>query len=413
MLANYLKITWKVLLRRKFFTFISLFGIALTLTVVSVATALLDGELAPRPPEVHAERTLGVYQLAMVGPHRVSHGNAGYAFLDRALRDVPGVETVSFSSYPTAAVSYVGERKITSWLRRTDGAYWTILRFDFVEGGPYGERDEAAANPVAVINEATRRRFFGPAPALGKWLEVDGQRFRVVGVVRDVPRVRLVPFADVWVPLSTAKTGAYRRQVVGDLLGLLLARSRADFPEIRREVATRIARFPVSEPGYDRLYGGADTFFEAVSRRLLSGGQLEDSHPGRLGALLFGLLVLFLALPALNLVNVNLSRILERGPEIGVRKAFGALSWTLTGQFVMENVLITVAGGLLGLAAAALALSAINDSGLIPYAQFTINPRVFLYGLGVAVFFGLLSGAYPALRMARLHPVEALRGGVR
>jgi putative ABC transport system permease protein len=414
MLGHYLKITWKVLLRRKFFTLVSLFGIAVTLGVLSVVTAMLDGVFAPRPPEVHADRMLGVYFLSLTGPTWLRNGSAGYGFLDRALRDVPGVEKVSFASLPESVVSYQEGRSLTSSLKRTDGAFWQILRFDFLEGGPFLERDEAAGNAVAVINETTRRRFFGGRPALGRWLEADGQRFRVVGVVRDVPQVRLVPFADIWVPISTAKTSAYKREVVGPFMGLLLARSRAEFPAIRAEVALRIARFPTPDPKEaDRLNGGADTLFEAASRLLLSGGRMAESHPGGLSALLFLLMVLFLSLPALNLVNLNLSRILDRAAEIGVRKAFGASRAALVGQLLVENVVLTLAGGLVGLAAAALGLAALNDSGLIPYAQFTLNLRVFGYGLALALFFGLVSGTWPAYRMSRLQPVEALRGSSR
>ena len=75
--------------------------------------------------------------------------------------------------------------------------------------------------------------------------------------------------------------------------------------------------------------------------------------------------------------------------------------------------MLTVIGGLLGLALAHGVLAMITASGLVPYAQFRLNVRVFLWGLGIAVFFGLLSGVYPAWRMSRLHPVDALKGAAR
>jgi putative ABC transport system permease protein len=413
MLGNYLKVAWKVLARRKFFTFTSLFGISLTLAVLLVATALLDGVFAPRRPESRLPRTLGVFQLQLAGPHSTRTGTPGYLFLDRSLRGLPGAEAVSIASEAQTVVSFLDGRKVVSYLKRTDGAFWRILDFEFLEGGPFTDEDEANANFVAVVNASTRDRFFGGAPALGKTIELDGQRFRVVGVVPDVPIVRLVPFADVWVPLATAKSADYRTQFMGDMTGLVLARRRADLPRLKAEFQDAIRRAEIPDPQrFETLTGHADTLFEYAARFFLS-NDLRGDKAGRLRALLATLAVLFMVLPAVNLVNLNLSRILERASEIGVRKAFGAGAGTLVGQFVVENLVLTLVGGLLGLALAGLALAALNGSGLIPYAQFEVNHRVFGGGLLFATFFALLSGVYPAWRMARLHPVEALHGRTR
>jgi putative ABC transport system permease protein len=130
----------------------------------------------------------------------------------------------------------------------------------------------------------------------------------------------------------------------------------------------------------------------------------------RFTLLVGSLALLFMALPVLNLINLSLSRILERSSEIGVRKAFGASSWTLVGQFLVESVVLTLIGGALGLALSALAIRMLGNADFIPYAQLSLNFRVFLYGLAFALAFGVLSGAYPAWRMSRLHPVEALHG---
>jgi putative ABC transport system permease protein len=119
---------------------------------------------------------------------------------------------------------------------------------------------------------------------------------------------------------------------------------------------------------------------------------------------------LFMLLPAVNLVNLNISRIMERAPEIGVRKAFGASSRTLVGQFVVENVFLTLVGAAIGLAITAIVLQVINASGLILYAELSLNYRIFGWGVVLAVAFGLLSGVYPAWRMSRMHPVQALNG---
>lgn len=423
MIRNYLKVALKVLARRKFFTFISLFGICVTLVVLMVATAMLDHLVSPHPPEVRGDRTLGIYLMAMTGERSTVSAFAGYKFLDtyiRPMAELPFVESVAVLSLPDTVVSFVDGRRLELDLKRTDGEFWRVLRFDFLEGGPFTAEDDKNARFVAVINESTRRRYFGGGPAVGKTIEADGQRFKVVGVVKDVPALRLVPYADIWVPFGTMAASttmmggelAFKGELVGNNFGLIVARSRADFPQIKAEVAMRFkeAEKDIPDPEqFNQLRGGAETQFEALSRLLLS-QRVEESRPNRLLAVLLALAVTFMLLPTVNLVNLNLSRILDRASEIGVRKAFGASSWTLVGQFIVENVVLTLVGAAAGLIVAIATLSAINASGIIPYAQLGLNLRVFLSALGFALFFGLLSGVYPAWRMSRLHPAKALRG---
>jgi putative ABC transport system permease protein len=146
---------------------------------------------------------------------------------------------------------------------------------------------------------------------------------------------------------------------------------------------------------------------------MMVGDGAGESNPALLWTLIAGLMLLFALLPTVNLVNLNMSRIMERASEIGVRKAFGASSRTLVGQFIVENVVLALIGGVLGFVGSLFVLAAANRSSLIPYANFTMNYRIFLYGLGLAAFFGVLSGVYPAWRMSRLHPVQALKGASR
>ena len=408
MLAHSLRVAWKVLSRRRFYTAISLAGVAFTLLVLLVAAAMLDSVLGARPPEVHADRTLGVYAMTLEGENWSTGAAAGYGFLDREARGLDGVERMAILQKPQSVVSYVDGVKITSALKRTDGEYWKILAFDFVEGGPFTEADDRAGHAVAVINATTRQRFFGGAPALGRELEADGQRFRVVGVVRDVSFMRLNAYADLWVPIGSARGAGFREEMIGDFVGLFLARSRADFPRIKEAFQARLDRLELPEPG-STLAGGADTLFESTSRELFSSGN-RSSHPLRLGLFLGVFALLFMTLPALNLVNINLSRILERASEIGVRRAFGAPRRALVVQFLVENVVLTLLGAALGLALAAATLAAINRSGVVPYSDFAVNFRVFAWAVVLSLAFAVLSGVLPAWRMSRLDPVAALSG---
>jgi len=413
-LSNYLKIAFKVLMRRKFYTAINLFGVAFTLLILILCAAMMDNSIAPGAPEVHLDRILGIEWAKLQGPHSTSIAGPGYRLLDSYARELPGVEKLSITWDAGLVNSYLDGERIESHLLRTDGEFWEIMRFDFVEGGPYSAADETAGNFVAVISETTRQRFFHEEPALGKTLRADGQVFTVVGVVRDIPITRRMSFADLWVPISTAKSTSYRQELLGSFDGILLAERRSDFAEIKSEFERRLATAQLPDPEqYDSLTSFARTRLEELAWDV-AGANMEGRAPvGKFVALAVMLVVAFMLLPALNLINLSLSRILERTSEIGVRKAFGASSRTLVGQFLVENVVLTLAGGLLGFALSIVVLRVVTASGLIPYAQLTLSPRVFLVGLGLSLVFAVLSGTYPAWRMSRLHPVEALRGRAR
>src|SRR5262249_41662617 len=150
----------------------------------------------------------------------------------RYARDLPRAEAMSISSVAGPAYSYPNGKRVEMYLKRTDAAFWQIFDFDFLEGAPYTAEDDAAGNRVAVINDSTRRRVVG-GDAVGKSFDVDGQTFRVVGVVADVSILRLAPFSDVWVPLSTAKSDSYRKELVGNMVGMILARDSSDLDQIR------------------------------------------------------------------------------------------------------------------------------------------------------------------------------------
>jgi putative ABC transport system permease protein len=414
MLAHYLKMALKVLARRKFFAAVSLFGIAVTLVVLTVATAILDHTVATMPPEVSQDRTLVVARALMRGDRATWRSDPGYLLLDRYARGLPGVERLSITTSPRTVYSYIGGNRVQSVLRRTDADFWRILQFDFREGAPFAADDVAQAQPVAVINASTRTRFFGREPALGRAIEVDGQRFRVVGVVADVSRLRFVPFADVWVPMTTAKTDSYRSQLMGGCVGIALLADGASRQAVQQEFASRLKRAELPDPKlWKHLYAPIETMFEQQARAVLGVEETEESPAARLWMLMGVAAVLFMTLPAVNLVNLNVSRILERASEIGVRKSFGAPTRTLVLQFVVENLVLTLVGAGLAFVLSQAVLSALTASGLVPYAQLRLNYRVFLAGLALAGAFGLLSGAYPAWRMARLNPVEALKGAVR
>ena len=414
-MASYFKLALKVLGRRKVFTFISLFGITVTLVVLVIATAVLDDVFEARQPESRFDRVLGISRVSMFGPNNSMNMNPGFGLVHDYLYNLPGVEAVSAYSEPISIAIYGANGRNDAQMKRTDAAYWRILDFHFLEGRPFSADEEQRGALVAVISNDLRKRLFETGPAVDKSIEIDGRKFRIIGVVPSVPITRFAAWADVWVPHTTALSSDYQHKLLGSYNGLVLAHTRNDFPRLKNEFAARVRRMPVTDPkAFTTIMAGLDTPFESFARDIVPSRNPNGNNSAALLRLaLTALALLFMSLPALNLITPNLSRILERASEIGVRKAFGASRGALVTQFVFENVVLTLIGGAISIAAAAAAIALLNRSGVVPAAHFEINVRVFVYGILLAAFFGVFSGVYPAWRMSRLQVVNALRGGAQ
>lgn len=194
---------------------------------------------------------------------------------------------------------------------------------------------------------------------------------------------------------------------MGGFGAILLAKSEADIPKMKEEYYRMLAKVPTNDKEMDKLYAHADNTIEHLARSLA--GNNENVGIGRL--LTYGslLVLLFLLLPTINLVNINITRIMERSSEIGVRKAFGASSKTLVYQFIVENVILTLLGGIIGIVLSVISIYLFNQSNIVPNLNLSINFTVLFFGFVICLFFGLLSGVYPAWRMSRLNVVSALK----
>jgi putative ABC transport system permease protein len=415
MLLSYLKIAWKVLLRRKFFTFISLFGISFTLMVLLVVAAMFDHLVGAHAPETRLNKMLFVNFMHV---RWTGGGNQNsppsYYLLDKYVRPLKTPEKVAVYSNFHSTPSYVGNNRIDLDLKYTDEVFWQVLDFTFYEGKPFGEAEAKSAARVAVINRATARKYFGTdTGVVGRTIEVNQTNYRVQGVVENVPAMRFSSYADVWVPLTTSPNDLQRVQLNGDYAAIIMVKSEADIPAVQAEFDQMVKRVPLPDPKnmkYMEMH--AEPLLASFSRQLMNPlTQYGSDGLTLLFSILSGIALLFMALPALNLVNINVSRIMERSSEIGVRKAFGATGRTLIGQFLVENIFLTAIGGLLGLLLAYVALQLIGGSQILAYAHFELNWRIFSIALLVTLIFGVLSGVYPAFKMSRLQPVQALKGG--
>lgn len=410
MLKNYLKIALKVLGRNKFFTFISLFGISVTLAILLVITTFYDHLTHPKYPETNRERCLYIHNMDMQSADGSVgyHGRGSLYFMDHYLKQLKTPERVALASRPYSKLTFVEDRQLSLNVMYTCEDFWGVHEFNFLEGGPFLKQHINDNETVAVISEFTRDAYFGKGKlALDQWIEVDKRRFRVIGVVENVPTYQHVSHSDLYAPYNTYHIQPEKQGFTGDFVGIIMAANSSEFPAVQAELEQVVAGIEIPESeDLSILEVRTDSYLGLLGKELL---RKEESELNQLRYLLFGGMFLFMLLPALNLVNLNSSRIMERAPEIGVRKAFGATSSVLTMQFIIENTVLSLFGGILGLLLGWILLQLIEGSVWMRNADLNMNFGVLLIGLGLTLLFALLSGVLPARRMSRLSIVNAIK----
>ncbi|MDF7816360.1 ABC transporter permease [Runella sp. MFBS21] len=414
MLFNYLKITLAVLKRRKFFTFISLFGISFTLTILVVATAFMDHLIAPGYPEINRDRSLYIWNIKEKDTKKSgqSSGPISFSFINKYVRTLKTPAKVAAVTIPNTINIYLNNSKLKLYYRYTDASFWDITSFDFLEGKSYTQQNIDNNDFVVVINDHVRDEYVGKGQsAVGKMIEIDNVNYRIIGVVRGCPITRLQVSSDLYFPYNTYKSDLKGERYRGSFAAIILPDNPADLSKIQDEfdqVASRL-KPTLGDKWFnpDKIYVSADTYLTSFTRQLKKDG--ENSGKSIFFTILFGVTFLFMSLPAINLVNINLSRIMERASEIGIRKAFGASANTLVMQFIIENIILTLIGGIIAVFLSLGVIYYLNHSNLIAYIDLSFNWKVFSIALLISLIFGLLSGVYPAWRMSKLQVVEALK----
>ena len=440
MLRNYLKLAIKVLGRRKFFTFISLFGISFTLMILMLITSFLQVELGNNAPMSKRDKMVfipnlilkkiqtdtiltidtsyidgtAVYDTTSTEEDRQSswsNSSVSFPFLDRYMREIQGASDYTFYSKGHTFDLFINSNKLTLEAIYADDQFWRVFDFNFLEGGPFRKQQVDNQEQVAIITLKTRDAYFGKgATAMGKELVLDDKHLTVIGVVEKVLSSSWSLDAGVYMPYTHMNPRNFEGENFhGSFEAVYLANRSQDLKLIKDDVKRKSEQIQLPNPEeYNVLELRAMSFNERYSESLMRSNDPQKSYRFAY-FILVGLLALFILLPTLNLINLNISRILERSSEIGVRKAFGAHSSTLLYQFVFENIVITFLGGIIGFALALVLINLINNSDVFPNTELAFNYKVFLYSLFICLGFGILSGLIPAYRMSKLQIVNALK----
>ena len=400
--------SWKVLLRRPFFTIISLIGISFTLMILMVGVAFYENSYAPNGVMKNFDRVVSISHLKLSNTEKqnTNEGTLGYYFIKEYVKKMKIPEEISFTSNVRTINIFRNDLKFELNVRYIDAQFWNIARFEFLKGRSFNDMEVKNADPTAVIDYKTCMEYFGTSDAIGKQINIKGIEYKISGIVKNESSIRTQVYANVFLPYTTGKLNLTSSDYLGPFECLLMAKKASDIEKIRTEWAQTIPRIAIPKD-----MTKVESYITTQFDQIIENYTLSQTSHFSFIAIFVLLLLLFMLLPSLNLANLNITRIMERSAEIGIRKSFGASSKKLIVQFIIENVFLTFIGGFLGLALSVIVLQFIEFSGVFPNTNFSINAIVFIYCLLLSLIFGLMSGVYPAWKMSKLNIMNALREG--
>ena len=418
MFRHYLDIAWRQLMKRKFYSFINITGLAVGMLCCIVIIVYVRYELSYDQYHEKKDRIYRVVQTfqelseTLKAPSPKDYQVWGCAPVGPALQaDFPQVEkVVQFMSPLSLLLQYGNTRIQQDNLLCMDSTAFDVFSWKMLNGDPH----KALKDPNSIVlTKTVAKKLFADKNPVGQTILVDNKgNFMVTGVMEDVPSNSQFTFNGL-ISMTTARK--WRSEIFDwwgyvDFYSYILLKEGTSVQSLQQQAASFVKKHNPDDKGYAIAFEKmTDAYLHSVAGR----------QPGLTGSMfnvyLFSCIAIFILLIAcINFMNLSTARSLERAKEVGVRKVLGVKPSSLVGQFLFESVLLSLA---------ALAIAIPFSLSVVPFvgqlagkelnASEFFTPLNVFYMIAFAITVGMLAGIYPAKFLSAFKPISVLKGKFR
>jgi putative ABC transport system permease protein len=423
MYKNYFKIAWRNLIKKKAFSFINIFGLAVSITCCLLICAYVYNQLSY---DTYPKDAQQIYRVEL---HLTDNGAITvFPHVDvavaKGIKDVfPEVKAATrLVSQPNIFVRYNNKQFKEDKIALVDSNFLQIFSIPFIEG----DAKTALVQPNSlVISKAFAKKYFGDENALGKSLQLSGNSdglFKVTGVIDKIPDNSHFHF-DAFITTSGNQYAFGKTWSNVGWFTYLLLNKNADIPKLESKFKQLVAEHVVPEMQHDmgislaQAQKSVNTFvfklqpltkihlYSHTKYELEPGGDIQYVY-------IFGALAFFILLLAcVNFTNLATASAGRRSREVGIRKVLGSLKNQLVFQFLTESVLMAFCSLIIALLFIYLLLPWFNNiSGETIYFRFFFKPVIIFLMIAFAILTGMIAGIYPAFFLSSFQTIKVLKG---
>lgn len=411
MIRQFFRQAWTMMKQQRLFTGMYLVGTAVSITLAMTLFIIFYIKLGPIYPEYNRQRMVVIEYTQESEKNGVCTTTRGAGvsgkFADLLKREAKSIDKVALLTRNKIDVETSDKSKKTvEYVANVNAEYWQVFNYKFVDGQPI--TNEQMNENVVVITTTLAMNFFADTHVAGKSLNLDGTPYRIVGVVETASGCTPITQGNLWTASKFYKEeefiGNYKAYITTDNIDKCISEINGVFD---RYTQTRPKNFTYTMDLEKYWQNALDC-------------DLETTPFEAMGKYLY-ILLAFLFIPALNLSGMISSRMDGRLDEIGVRKAYGATNGEIITQVLWENLMLTIAGTILGVALCYIVVitgsswitaffdTRVND--LSPReinADMLLNPTVIICIVALTFVLNIASALVPTLMALKKDIIQSL-----